>query len=145
MWIKEKSDAHVLCIGHVLVCVLYVYACLMHSWCVFAFMHLMCCWCVSKCVLSTHSMWISWIFAMVLMSIPCSRHISHVVDVYPMHTWALTPPAHAPMCGCVHRCRFPYFLCEESLKQGRGVYADACGHTSVSPMYDNACGWLLGI
>ena len=42
-------------------------------------------------MLPTHAMWISWIFALVLMSIPCSRYISHVVDVYPMHTWAIRP------------------------------------------------------
>ena len=145
MWIREKYDVHVRCIWHVLVCVLYVYDCLMHSWCVFAFMHLMCCWCVSKCVLSTHSMWISWIFAMVLMSIPCSRYIAHVVDVYPMHTWALRPLHMLPCVAVSIGADSPTFLCEESLKQSRGVYADACGHTSISPMYDNACGWLPGI
>ena len=37
------------------------------------------------------------------------------------------------------------FLHEESHKQSRGIYANACGCTSISPMYDNACGGLPGI
>ena len=77
---------------------------------------------------------------MVLVSIPCSKYISHVVDVYPMHTWALRPLHMLPCVAVSVGADSPTVLCEESLKQSREVYADACGHTSISPMYDNACG-----
>ena len=60
-----------------------------------------------------------------------------VVDVYIMcvvHTFNVSIGEDSPT-----------FLHEESHKQSRGIYANACGCTSISPIYDNACGWLHGI